>query len=64
MQPFDIACRRCASQPKECCKAFCGDALSDFHAERIEDAAAMTTSVGNEPTVAQLDKAIDESGLV
>ena len=47
MTAIDIACRRCTAQPGEPC-TLNPDALPQdygagmFHAERIEDAAAMT----------------------
>lgn len=68
MTPLEIACRHlgCDAQAGESCvcssdlcNAKIPHRMSMFHSERIEDAAAMTTGEG-EPTIAQLDKAVED----
>lgn len=58
MKPLDIACRRCAAQPNEACVVSGTDIPLDvLHAERIEDAAAMTT-VADPVDAAAFDTAV------
>lgn len=64
MTPMEIACRRCDAQPQELC--ICLQHGADrvaFHAERIEDAAAMSR-VADPVSVEAFDSAVDEGGLV
>jgi len=65
MRPIEIACRRCAQQPRERCILIDSPVptfSTIFHAERIEDAAAMSGT--DDISEAEFDHAVDESGLV
>jgi hypothetical protein len=67
MTANDIACRRCASQPKEKCLDI--DIFENvveldyFHAERIEDAALWTTPT-NQIGEQEFDEALSDTGLI
>jgi len=39
--PIDIACRKCAAQPKENCVGYPD---GHYHAERVEDAFSISTT--------------------
>lgn len=74
MTPIDIACRHqnddltnCSAEAGEYCNWPANSVAMMyglFHAERIEDAAAMTTGEGRIATIKQFDDAIDKTGLV
>ena len=62
MNAIDIACRRCAAQPKEWCTWNGKSLTNQLHAERIEDGWYWTkpTEVSKE----DFDGAVWETGLL
>jgi len=62
MTAIEIACRQCASQPYEVCILETGKPAPFTHAQRIEDAAAMSSPTTNDPKVVKegIDAAADE----
>jgi hypothetical protein len=75
MTPIESACRytdkggrNCGAQAGEVCVAASPNGVGyvpilTFHAERIEDAAACSSTEG-EPAAADFDQAVENSGLV
>jgi hypothetical protein len=77
MKPIEIACRHTDRDGTNCgaeagaicdwsaCRPVCvnGSKWPEFHAERIEDAAACSSTEG-EPAAADFDQAVENSGLV
>lgn len=64
MRPLEIACRMCAQQPNEICVDQYRTPLAYYHAERIEDAAAMSGGDGETPSSEEFSRAVEDSGEV
>lgn len=67
MRPIEIACGQCASQPGEDCKPVDETIWKDgnwLHSTRIIDAASMSATTSNTPTVEEFNKAVEGLDII
>lgn len=65
MTAIEIACRICAQQPYELCILEDGSPAPFTHAQRIEDAAAISDPNGEDPELVKeaIDEAVGDLGV-